>query len=175
MSVITAIPWSRVNDKWIRSSRIDATPVKDSVTHPLVSLPYDMYLPTQNFNFYKNVALDIVTETAYHYPHAKITEKTLRPIVYKRMFIVLGPPNILKTLQDKGFKTFNNFINEKYDSIQDPEERFLTVIHEIEKFCQRDLNEIKKYYQDNKNIFEHNYNRLLELREEEMDQLRSTL
>ena len=56
MNVITAIPWSRVNDKWIRTSRIDATPVEETITHPLVSLPYGMFLPAHNFNFYKKIA-----------------------------------------------------------------------------------------------------------------------
>lgn len=175
MTIITTLPWSRVNDQWVRTSRVNAQPTDTTIQHPLINGQPNDSGSKYFADFYKHIALDIVTETVFHYPFPYISEKTIRPFVCKRMFIILGPANTLKTLHDQGFETFGDFINEEYDAVQDPEERFLSVVQEIERFCQRDLNEIKQYYLDNQKKFEHNFNRLPELRNEELEQLRSTL
>ena len=178
MSIVSAIPWSRVNDRWVRTARIDATPVRETFRHPLipqVNNLSDMNTSTYGADYYSKIALDIVAEGVYHYPYVFITEKTIRPISNKRMFIILGPANTLSVLHKKGFETFGDFIDESYDTLSDPEERFLSVIKEIENFCAKDLEEIKQYYCDNKQKFDHNSNRLLQLHREELEQLRSTL
>jgi hypothetical protein len=172
MNLVSPIPWSRINDQWVRTSRVDARPAEQTITHPLISNRKSINLYA---DFYSNIALDIVTETAFHYPYPYISEKTLRPVVSKRMFIILGPANTLKTLHNKGFETFGDFINEDYDSIHDPEERFLLVVQEIERFCQHDLSKIKQYYLNNQQKFEHNSNRLSQLHQEELKQLKLTL
>jgi hypothetical protein len=181
MNIVTAIPWSRVNDQWIRTEKINGEPVTHSVTHSLIpgspglSCGSPIYANTRFYaDFYSNIALDIVTEGAYHYPYPFISEKTIRPIVCKRLFIILGPANTLATLHNKGFETFGDIIKEDYDSITDPEERFLSVVKEIENFCAKDLDEIKQYYLDNKQKFDRNFNRLLQLHNEELEQIRST-
>ena len=148
MSIITVTPWSRVNDNWVNTSRIDASPVRQTFRHPLipqVNSAYDMNTNTYGSDYYSTIALDIVAEGVYHYPHVFISEKTIRPIASKRMFIILGASNILHELHKKGFETFGDFINESYDAVTDPEERFLLVVKEIENFCARDLEEIKQY------------------------------
>lgn len=43
------------------------------------------------------------------------TEKTLRPIIAKTPFIVMGPINYLDNLKKLGFKTFNQWWDESYD------------------------------------------------------------
>lgn len=172
MNIICPIPWNRINDQWVRTSKINAIPVEQTIKHPLINNIKSLNLYD---NFYSNIAMDIITETAFHYPYPYISEKTLRPIVCKRLFIILGPPNTLKTLHNKGFETFGDFINEEYDSIHDPEKRFLLVVQEIERFCQHDLNKIKQYYLNNQEKFEHNFNRLSQLHQEELKQLRLTL
>jgi hypothetical protein len=47
------------------------------------------------------------------------TEKTVRPIVGNRPFVVYGPKNYLNNLQKKhGFRTFNELWDESYDQLE---------------------------------------------------------
>jgi hypothetical protein len=82
---------------------------------------------------------------------------------------------MLRTLHNMGFVSFENIIDESYDSITDPEERFLAVTEEIERFCNLDLETIKQYYRDNQDRLEHNFEHLKRLHQKELEQLRSTL
>lgn len=49
------------------------------------------------------------------------TEKTVRPIVGSKPFIVYGPAGYLNNLQQQGFRTFNNVWDESYDNYQGPQ------------------------------------------------------
>jgi hypothetical protein len=169
ISIIQPVPWVRINDEFIRTDRINASLVP-SITHPMVSSPPNSIQTRYTADFYSKIAVDIVTETVFNYPYPAITEKTLRPINCKRMFIIVGATHVLKLLHSKGFITFNDIIDESYDSINDPEERFLAIINSVEKFCALDLDEVKKYYETNSNKFDHNWHTLKSLKQLEIQQ-----
>ena len=46
-------------------------------------------------DFYRHFAIDVVTETVFQYPYPLITEKTIRPIVHEKMFVLVAPANTL--------------------------------------------------------------------------------
>jgi len=46
------------------------------------------------------------------------TEKTIRPMVGNRPFIIYGPQNYLGNLQQRGFQTFGNLWDESYDQLE---------------------------------------------------------
>lgn len=78
--------------------------------------------------FYDQIFIDLVVET-YVMGHTFFpTEKTLRPIITKTPFIIMGPVNYLDNLKKLGFKTFGRWWDESYD--------FCEGVHRI--------NEIKK-------------------------------
>ena len=52
-----------------------------------------------------------------------VTEKTAKPLMAGRPFIMLGAPYTLKHLQNLGFRTFDPVINENYDKIINEKER----------------------------------------------------
>ena len=161
---------TRVNDRFIFDGSIDASPLQHDITSNLVpGHPNDEH---SRFHaaFYKNFALDIVTETVLNYPYPVITEKTLRPIACKRMFVVFGPPNVLRLLHQKGFQTFGDFINEDYDTISDPQLRFKQVVHSVTNFMSVPLENVKQYYRQNQTKFEHNFSILKNLRSVELQQ-----
>jgi hypothetical protein len=108
----------------------------------------------------------------FDYPYPYITEKTLKPMLCKKIFIVAGPRGVLSHLRSKGFKTFDDFIDETYDSISNPNDRFFAVIDQIHRFCDRPLTEIKQYLSDNKSKFDHNFENLVSLRHKELDELK---
>ena len=167
--ILVPSPWTRVNDKFIYNDSIYATPVLTDVLHKLVATPPNNVQGRYNCDFYKNIALDIVTETVFDYPYPCITEKTIRPLANKRMFIIVGAANILQLLRSKGFETFSDVINETYDTINDPVDRFNSVVNSINTFLDRPINDIKDYYIKNQDRFEHNFQLVSRLEEIELE------
>jgi hypothetical protein len=100
----------------------------------------------------------LVTETCYWHQRDHLTEKIFKPIVSRMPFILVGPPNNLKYLQSYGFKTFSPWINEEYDSIEDPVLRMQAIGVELKRICNYDLTELKKILIDMQDVLEHNYN-----------------
>lgn len=62
-----------------------------------------------------------------------LTEKTYKPILINRPFIVYGIPYILDMLRKEGFKTFNGIIDESYDTIVDENDRRIAIVNEINR------------------------------------------
>jgi hypothetical protein len=176
--IIKTDPWTRVNDSFIKDELIDLTPPEHDIKHPII-WPFDLtidYSGNANYNiradWYKKIALDVVTETVFCYPYPYITEKTLRAIANKRMFIILGAPGILSILHSKGFKTFNDFIDESYDTELDPKKRFFMVVNEVQKICNLPIDDIKAYLQKNVNRLDHNFLTLKNLENQELEILK---
>jgi hypothetical protein len=166
VNYLSVTPYTSVNDSWIIGNQIDATPIRQNIQHPVVT--DNSGTTIYGADFYKKIALDIVTETVFNYPYPYVSEKTLRPINCKRMFIILGPKGQLAYLKSLGINTFGDLIDESYDEIADPETRFLHVVQEIKKFCALDLEQIKQYYVNNKTKFDHNFQVLKNLPQREI-------
>jgi len=149
-------PFNRVNDKWVHDNLIDASPIYFDVTHPLVTTPPNATEDQYQTQFYKKIAVDIVTETVLAYPYPYITEKVLRPFACKRMFVYVGPHGVLKILQNKGFKTFGDIIDESYDNIEDPVDRFRKIVSVVTDVINMPLETLKDYFKQNQTKFEHN-------------------
>ena len=78
--------------------------------------------PPTNYNIihqYENIFADLVVETYVSGASFFPTEKTLRPIIAKTPFIVMGPAGYLSNLKRMGFKTFDNWWDEGYDDYSD--------------------------------------------------------
>lgn len=86
-----------------------------------------------------------------------ITEKSIRPMIWKKPFIIIGQKNTLKGLQNIGYKTFHPFIDESYDKIKDNSKRFAKAMIEVEKLCNKSLDELHEFNDSIKEILEYNY------------------
>jgi len=164
------VPFTRINEHWILNGEFNSFP--DS---PYID--YNINTKANSFHFnelelypswYNKVAFDIVTETVYNYPHPRISEKTIRPIGAKCMFIIVGAPYTLQMLQNKGFKTFSPFINEEYDNLQDPVQRIHAIQKEIKRLCDISINQINNVFVEYKHIIEHNFSHLKYVKEQEI-------
>ena len=132
--------------------------------------------PVPHFwSFYRFIALELVTETVFNYPYPYISEKTLKPILNGRMFVIAGAKGILELLQSKGFVTWDDIIDESYDKIVDPTQRLKAICESLKKFYELDINDIKEYMNKNKDKFLHNANHLQILKNHELDQLRQKI
>lgn len=111
---------------------------------------------------YGDVFCDIVTESRFAQPTANYSEKTYRPMFYKKPFIMVAPPNTLRYLQESGFKTFGDFWDESYDLIGDHESRLFAIFKLIDQINSMSVGELKEMYDKMLPILEHNRNLLLE-------------
>lgn len=105
-----------------------------------------------NPDIYDNCLINLVTETWYHKIWSKryhnfLSEKTWKPIVAKQIFIIIGPQYTLKYLKNNGFKTFDKYIDESYDNLNDNERLFAAVDSlnaAIKKYSIQELNDLTK-------------------------------
>ena len=56
-----------------------------------------------------------------------------------------------------GFKTFEPFIDESYDEVQDKEIRFKMATEQIKKLCNMSKSELHDWYWSIEKILRHNY------------------
>lgn len=101
-----------------------------------------------NKQFYLDTYFHITSETSFvgDSKHPFFSEKTFHPIVNLQPFIFVGNPFSLKQLQDFGFKTFHPYIDETYDQIEEPKERFKLIEKEIEKLASMTHQELHDLY-----------------------------
>lgn len=107
---------------------------------------------------YNQTAYTLVCETNTDNDYVFFTEKTVKPILARRLFITLGNQHHLAALHNLGFKTFNEIIDESYDSIEDPTTRHTAALEQLKWLCGQDQTKIIKQI---KNITDHNYNLML--------------
>lgn len=166
MTYLTVYPWTRVNEIWVDSS-VNCEPVSQTYRHALIQGRPNQ--TTFQAEFYKHIAVDIVTESVYNYPYPYITEKTLRPISCKRMFILVAPPGTLALLHNKGFKTFGDVIDERYDQEKNPMQRWHLICQSIKQFVTKPIGQIRQIVLDHQEVLEHNFDTLKDLEKTELE------
>lgn len=116
--------------------------------------------------FYDDTYFSVVSETYFYHSDSFekgifLTEKTFKPMLFKHPFILMGMPNLLRTLRELGYKTFSPFINEDYDNELDPNKRLLMIVNEVERLCNLTENELNQFSKECRNICDHNIKHLL--------------
>jgi len=112
---------------------------------------------------YSRTFFSVVTESVFDDVSLFLDEKVWKPIYNYHPFIILGCPNSLKKLREMGFKTFEPFINESYDSEFNIGKRMGMIIDEIERLNSMGFEGLKKWYKKLQPILEHNNKKLYEL------------
>lgn len=108
------------------------------------------------YKLWQNSLWHIVNETVFYEPKLHLTEKAFRPIVAQRPFILVAAPGNLAYLRRYGFKTFDNWVDESYDSIQDPEQRLDAIADEIIRLSSLSLPRLKALHRDMLPVLEYN-------------------
>jgi hypothetical protein len=86
---------------------------------------------------YNKTAYSIVMETGADNRYSFFTEKIAKPILGRRLFVVISGQHYLRNLRQLGFKTFDEIIDESYDSIQDDKTRWTKAMEQTEWLCQQ--------------------------------------
>lgn len=106
--------------------------------------------------------IEIVTETWFTDNSCLyLTEKTLRPLIRLQPFIIIGCPGTLAYLQSFGFQTFAPFIDETYDLIINPAQRFAAICREIDRLAVLGPGELEELQRVLLPRLQHNANLLL--------------
>ena len=114
----------------------------------------------QLLDFYTNIFIDVVAETFTSGQTFFPTEKTFRPMLMKKPFILMGPINNLIYLRQMGFKTFHDYWDEDYDGYH-PRIKFQKIIELINSIATKSNDELYDMYMDMQSILTHNYNLLI--------------
>ncbi len=102
-------------------------------------LALDLHLPEYDASWFS-----VVTETEMRYRPVRITEKTLKPLLNFHPMLVLGDPGAVALVRQMGFRTFGDWIDERYDEEPDRRRRFEMVYQELQRLCALSEGEMKR-------------------------------
>ena len=124
-------------------------------------------------NQYRQIFVDIACETYFSGNTFFITEKTLRPMTYRRPFILQGPRHFLKNLKQLGFQTFDRWWDESYD--QDSwEYKHIAITDLMNTISQWSLDKLQTVYSEMSEVLEINYQRVKTLTWDEISRCQFT-
>jgi len=149
----TGNPFTSPESNWIKS-------VDNEIPGQLLT-----YNKTQQANsscvipylIYNQCWYSLVAETVGSYPNF-YTEKTGKPLLSKRLFVMFAAKHHLKHLRDFGFKTFDGIIDESYDNIEDQETRYQQAWKQVEFLMNQNPLAI---YEQAECVLDHNYNHFM--------------
>ena len=110
---------------------------------------------------YLDTHFSLVTETVFEYPYSFRTEKIWKPIAIGHPFIAVSNAGYYRDLRALGFKTFNNLIDESFDSTENNDQRLEQIALEVEWLCKQDL---AKFSEEAYNVCKYNQQHLAEMR-----------
>lgn len=128
----------------------------------------------ENLDLYYNViksSIHLVIETHFTDDiQFFCSEKTFKPVVCKKPFLIYGRPHHLKYMRSMGFKTFDGYLNEEYDLINDNLLRKNTLIKELVRLNSLTDHELLSLIKKCNEIVEFNYNVFLDQRKKTFNQ-----
>ena len=92
---------------------------------------------------YNQTAYSIVAETNFQNHYSFYTEKLIKPVLGRRLFLAFGSQYYLKNLRSLGFKTFDGIIDESYDRATTPTKRIQAIVNSLQMLY-NDTNRSKK-------------------------------
>ncbi len=139
---------------------------RDSVPHQTLPQGYDpdplpswvdgVVVPKQ----YQHTWFSLVSETVHESDCSFRTEKIYRPIIAGHPFFVSAGAGYLHSLKELGFQTYDAWVDEIYDDIDDGQERMDALLNEVEWLCQQDLAE---FWRETQSVRLYNQRRAQEL------------
>jgi hypothetical protein len=135
-------------DKFLGTSRL----------HPLVK-EFEKADSTKTFQpkFLQHALIYLVTETVAEYPYPYLSEKTFKGFLVKRPMIIWGAPNSIKRVKELGFKTWDSYWDESYDSITSISDRLKAICNIIEYMSKLNVNQLQDICINMQDVLEYNY------------------
>ena len=108
------------------------------------------------FALWQKSFMHVVTETVFYESKLHLTEKIFKPIVAARPFMLVAAPGNLAYLREYGFRTFSQWIDERYDLIHDPDDRLDAIVAEIKRLQDLPLQELQGILTEMEPVLKHN-------------------
>jgi len=105
---------------------------------------------------WQSAFLHVVNETVFYEPKLHLTEKIFKPIVAARPFLLVAAPGNLAYLRSYGFQTFDKWIDESYDQIQDADARLDAIASEIYRLQRLPLQALRRLLEEMTPVLRHN-------------------
>lgn len=156
----------------------DIEKFNDTVTRPTDQVMYcgqsmalARILPIQVYN---QTAYSIVAETGAANWNCFFTEKTAKPIMARRLFVVFSGRGFLHNLRKIGFRTFDTVIDEGYDLVYNDHERWSAAFEQVQRLCEIDQQQV---FEKIAPTVEHNYQLLMntDWKQHMLDQLQQKI
>jgi hypothetical protein len=137
------------------------------IHHNFGGIPYDL-CSLGRLDIWQTHFLNVVSETEFlPWNNMFITEKTWKPILGLRPFIINGQTKIYKYLRDNGFRTFNHYFNgTELENIPEYEVHD-SIIAVIKYLSTLDKKQILGLYNDMMPDLKHNQDRFFEFAKEQ--------
>ena len=113
------------------------------------------------FKIFTRSAYSLICETDFSNNFSFYSEKIVKPIIAKRLFIVVSGQYYLKGLREQGFKTFEGIIDESYDNESNNEIRWKMAVDQAVALAQQDQHTILEKI---RTVVEHNFLTLTKLK-----------
>jgi hypothetical protein len=121
-------------------------------------------------DYYCDIFVDIVCETKILGKSFFLTEKTWRPIIFKRPIILMSSINTLKNLKRLGFKTFDQWWDEGYDDYSD-QDRVREILKLVDTLSKWSVDQCHQTLIEMQDVLDHNYQVFCNLTYSKIDQL----
>lgn len=105
--------------------------------------------------------LHVVNETVWQ-DKIHFTEKVFKPIVLHQPFVVLQAPGSLAYLRSYGFRTFSDWWDESYDTIEDPDQRMQAIADIVNSIGAKSIEELETMRTEMAGVLEHNFRHFYE-------------
>jgi len=170
-----------VMDQW--TERVQAAYPGTKLKYPYVSPNLDPTWEVQEnlvknispympYEMYRHTNYTVICETLGTSDTFFFSEKTTKPLLGKRLFIMFGAVGFLKNLHKLGFETFSKVVNEHYDNIENHVLRFYHAFEQCQWLSEQDPAEI---YSQIQGELEHNCNLVQTLKHKTLKQMHDLL
>ena len=118
------------------------------------------YSVLSNYDRVRDTLFEMVFETIYEANENLIvqtSEKTFKPFVHKKPFLIFSYTGIWQELKNLGFKSFEYMFDEKYDYMPDANARLYNVMNQFKEICNKPIGELDEIVKENVKTQDYNF------------------
>jgi hypothetical protein len=158
---------AEIHNPGSKLSTLDRLLIKNNLSAIDSGLYVDYYVGAGNFSaqfghfeykLLQSCFLHVVNETVFYYDKLHLTEKVFKPIVARRPFVLAAAPGNLAYLRSYGFRTFDQWINETYDTETNPSKRLNMIADQVERIANLTQEQRHAMHDEMQEVLQHNYN-----------------
>lgn len=161
-SFLNVDPFTRINENYFLNNYELIDNCEETVSTIIQTNP-NSYNTRYQYTDLQVSAVEIVSETVFHYPCVFFTEKTWKPINNLRPFVYIGPPNSLKLLHKLGFETFDKYWDESYDEELNPNKRMEKIKSTVSYINDMSIDQLKNIIKDARDKLLNNFDQYKKL------------